>query len=554
MSIETSAMDARPASFPPRELSRIEAVADLIGLTPAQLVVQGPYRAKVRLDALEGIPARRARYVLVTGVTPSGRGAGKTVTAVGLGMGLRRLGHVATVTLRQSSFGPTFGGKGGGGGGGLSGVVPLEECLLGLGADDFAVEAANNLLAAVVEDALRRGGFEIDPSEVTWRRVVDTDDRSLRQVRIGLGGPPNGPERTTGFDITAASEVMAILMMSRDLHDLRARLDAVVPAWNVAGKPVTAGMLSVAGSMAAILRDALQPNLMQSHEGTPVLVHTGPFGNIAPGNASVVGDLIALGRSDYVVTEAGFASDLGAEKFFDLKCPATGQYPDAAVLVATVPCLRGQGEGTAEEALVAGTRNLVRHIEILREFGARVVVALNRFPEDTAQELAMVRQVALDAGAHAVALNTSYTEGGEGSRELAEAVVDACDAGSACHPLFEHDAPVEAKVETIATRVYGAAQVEWAAGATGRLERFRDAGFGNLPVCVAKTHLSISHDPAVKGAPSGYVMPVREVRLAAGAGYVTCLAGDISTMPGMPSKARFREIDLDSTGRITGLT
>ena len=535
--------------------SRIEAVAERIGLEPSDLVVQGPHRAKVRLEALERAPSRRARYVLVTGMTPSGRGAGKTVTAIGLGMGLSRLGHAASVTLRQSAFGPTFGGKGGGAGGSRSSVVPLEECLLGLGADSFAVESANNLLAAVVEDALHRGA-DIDPDAVTWRRVIDIDDRSLREIRIGLG-EKDGPPRSTGFDITAASEIMAILMMSRDIADMRRRVAEVVPAWDRSGRPVRAADLAVAGSLAAILHDALQPNLMQTSEGTPVFVHTGPFGNIAPGNASVIADLIALGRSDFVVTEAGFATDLGAEKFFDLKCPATGEYADAAVLVATLPCLRAQAEDGASspaEELEGGLQNLERHVGILRGFGARVVVAINRFPDDTEEEIAVVTDRALGAGAFAVAGNEAYTRGGEGAIELAEVVARACEGGSECHSLVERDAPVEEKVETIATAVYGAGEVKWHDEARERLDLFRDAGFGNLPVCIAKTHLSVTHDPSVRGAPSGYVFPIREVRLAAGAGYVTCLAGDISTMPGLPREARFREVDLDEQGRITGLT
>lgn len=535
------------------QLSHIDEVAALLGLVPGELVVHGTHRAKIALGALRPASGRRGRYVLVTAMTPSGRGVGKTVSAIGLGMGLRRLGHTSTVTLRQSALGPTFGVKGGGAGGGASQVVPLEECLLGLGSDAFAVESANNLLAAVVEDALHRGA-DIEPSAITWRRVIDTDDRALRSITVGMGGPINGPERQSGFDITAASEVMAVLMLSRDIADLRGRLASIVPAWDNAGEPVTAGGLEVAGAMAALLVDALQPNLMQTSDGTPAIVHTGPFGNIAPGNGSVLADLFALPRSDYVVTEAGFASDLGAEKFFHLKCPVTGEDPDAAVLVATLPCLRGQSGEDGSSDLGPGIANLCRHVEILGSFGVPVVVAVNRFPGDTDAEVAAVIGAAVDAGAVAGAPHAAYARGGEGALELAQAVVDACEIPSDCKPLVERDAPVEEKVETIATRVYGAAGVDWQPEAVERLALFRDAGFGRLPVCMAKTRLSLSHDPKLLGAPTGFVLPVREVRLAAGAGYVTVLAGDISTMPGLPSGARFHEIDVDADGRITGLT
>ncbi len=530
---------------------RIEETADLLGLSDDEFVPHGRHRAKIPLSAVAAPRRTGARYVLVTAMTPSGRGAGKTVTSIGLSMGLCRTGRTATVTLRQSALGPTFGGKGGGAGGGAAQIMPLEECLLGLGGDTFGVESANNLLAAVVEDVLHRGG-RIDPSSVTWRRVLDMDDRALREVVVGLGRL-NGPERSTGFDITAASEVMAILTLSRDIPDLRSRLGAIVAAWDLEGRPVTAGDLEVAGAMAAILVDALQPNLMHTSEGTPAIVHTGPFGNIAPGNGSVTADRFALSRSDYVVTEAGFASDLGAEKFFHLKCPVTGEDPDAAVVVATLACIHGQAPDAVDD-LGPGLANLSRHIEIVREFGVPVVVAVNRRPDDDEAEVRSVLAAARDAGAHAAVTHDAYARGGEGSVELADAVVEACDTPSDCKPLVERDAPVEDKVETIATRVYGAAGVEWTPEATAQLARLREAGFGNLPLCMAKTNLSLSHDPKLLGAPSGFVVPAREVRLAAGAGYVTVLAGDISTMPGMPSSSRFREIDVLPDGTITGLT
>ncbi|MFZ0665437.1 MAG: formate--tetrahydrofolate ligase [Acidimicrobiales bacterium] len=543
-------------------LEPVEHLASKLGLSPDDLTLHGPYRAKIRLDPTPPTQDRKGRYVLVTAITPTRHAAGKTSTTIGLVMGLERLGLRATATLRQSSFGPTFGAKGGGAGGGKAQVEPLEESLLGMGSDVFAVEMANNLLAAVVDDAVNRGA-DVDPASITWRRAVDVDDRSLRQVRVGLGGTVNGPEHHTGFDITAASEVMAILTLSRDVSDLRSRLASIVPAWGRDGKPVTAGSLETAGSMAVLLRDAIRPNLMQTTEGTPVLVHTGPFGNVAPGNSSVIADVIALARSDFVVTEAGFGSDLGAEKFFHLKCPVSGLAPDVAVLVATIPCLRdhggASGDGPDVVAVSHGSANLRRHIQNLHAFGVPTVVAINRFPGDTKEEVAIAVDVARDAGATAVAEHFAFSEGGAGCVELAEAVAAAAEKGAFAegvnaHQLFDRDAPVEEKVEIIARHIYGARDVEWSPEASVRMKQFRSAGFGGFPVCMAKTHLSLSHDPSALGAPSGFVLPVTEVRLAAGAGYVTVLTGAISTMPGLPSKAKFREIDLLGDGTVVGLT
>ncbi|MGO9342935.1 MAG: formate--tetrahydrofolate ligase [Acidimicrobiales bacterium] len=541
-------------------LEPVERVASRLGLSADDLSLHGPFRAKIRLDPPPPSVTRRGRYVLVTAITPTQHSAGKTVTTIGLAMGLERLGHSATATLRQSSLGPTFGSKGGGAGGGKARIEPLEEALLGLGSDIFAVEMANNLLASVVDDSVHRG-TDLDPSSITWRRVLDVDDRALRQVLVGLGGTLNGPEHQTGFDITAASEVMAILTLSRDVADLRSRLASIVLAWDRDGRPVTAGSLEAAGSMAVLLRDAICPNLMQTTERTPVMIHTGPFGNIAPGNSSVIADGLALPRSDFVVTEAGFGSDLGAEKFFHLKCPISGLSADAAVLVATVPCLRDHGGATGHRpdvaAVAVGSANLRRHVENLRAFGVPTVVAINRFPGDSDDELATVAAAARDAGARAVAEHYAFADGGSGCIELAEAVATAVESGGAQagpHQLFHRDAPVEEKVEVIARKLYGARGVEWTPEASARLEQFRGAGFGQLPVCMAKTHLSLSHDPKALGAPSGFVLPVTEVRLAAGAGYVTVLTGAISTMPGLPSKAKFREIDLMGDGTVVGLT
>lgn len=546
--------------MPPGTLQPVERLASGLGLLPIDLTVNSSYRAKIRLDPTPPSEARKGRYVLVTSITPTRHPAGKTATSIGLVMGLNRLGHLATAALRQSAFGPTFGAKGGGAGGGKAQIEPLVESLLGLGSDMFAVETANNLLAAIVDDAVHRGA-NIDPNAVTWRRVLDVDDRGLRQIHVGLGGHLNGPEHFTGFDITAASEVMAILTLSRDLADLRDRLASIVPAWDRDGSPVRTASLDAAGSMAVLLRDAIRPNLMQTSEGTPVLIHTGPFGNIAPGNSSVIGDAIALPRSDFVVTEAGFGSDLGAEKFFHLKCPVSGLAADAAVLVATIPCLRDHGgassDGPDVAAVKAGCSNLIRHIDNLRAFNVPTVVAVNRFPGDTDEEVATVTSVARDNGAASVAVHYAFAQGGAGCTELAEAVVVAAESARArdvSHQLFDRDAPVEEKVEVLARRLYGASGVEWKPEASDRMEQFRQAGFGNLPVCMAKTHLSLSHDPTALGSPSGFVLPVTEVRLAAGAGYVTVLTGAISTMPGLPSKAKYREIDLLPDGTVVGLT
>lgn len=530
----------------------LDVAADL-GLTGDLAELHGPYRAKIPLRALDTGSGGRGRYVLVSAITPTGAGEGKTVTSIGLAMGLARRGHRSVATLRQSSLGPTFGGKGGGAGGGAASLVPLEECLLGLGHDLFAVETANNLLAAVVDDAVHRHAVDLDPSAVTWRRVIDMDDRALRHIVTGLGHD-NHPVRETGFDITAASEVMAVLALSRDLADLKARLARIVVGIDRSGHPVTADDLGAAGSMAALLRQAIAPNLVQTSEGTPVFVHTGPFANIAQGNSSVVADLIALPRADYVVTEAGFGADLGAEKHFHLKCAASGLWPDAGVLVATVRALKRHAPGLAGAAAVEqGADNLRRHIGIMRSFGVPVVVAVNRFPDDTADELALLEKVALDAGAVAVAAHDAYVHGGAGALELTDAVEHATTLPSDPQRLYTPEHSIEEKVDRLARTVYGAASVHWDAGAKRMLDRFVAAGFGQLPVCVAKTQMSLSHDPTLLGAPSGYTFPVRDVRLAAGAGYLTILAGEMMLMPGLPGKAKFRDISLSDDGHVTGL-
>ena len=542
-------------------LRPIHDVARELGLPEASLVPAGRYRLKVALDALDAAPAaNRARYVLVSAITPTPAGEGKTVTSIGLAMGLARRGHRVAATLRQSSIGPTFGGKGGGAGGGRSAIEPLDVCLLGLGDDLFAVESANNLLAAVLDDHVhRRRSPVLDPHAITWRRAVDVDDRSLRSVVTGLGGAVHGTPRETGFDITAASEIMAVLGLAHDLADLRARLDRIVVGFDVDGAAVTAGALGATGAMAVLLRDAVQPNLMQTAEGVPVFVHTGPFANIAHGNASVVSDRIATAYAEYVVTEAGFATELGAEKFFHLKCAATGMWPDAAVLVATVRALKSHRAGASldtedVDAVHVGGANLRRHVANLRQFGVPVVVAINRFPTDTPAELDAVRAIAAEAGAVAAVEHEAYARGGAGAVDLAAAVEDACALGVQPRRLYEPGDPARAKVHALATTLYGAADVHWEPKAARALARFERAGFGALPVCVAKTHSALSHDPTDRGAPTGYTFPVRDVRLAAGAGFLTVIAGDIMTMPGLPPVAKLLQMDLLPDGTVTGVS
>jgi formate--tetrahydrofolate ligase len=556
-------------------LRNIRDVAASIGFEERDLDVRGRYRAKIGRDvaAAAGAEPRarsrtgRSAYILVSAITPTPIGEGKTVTSIGLSMGFWRRGRTAAVAIRESTLGPTLGVKGGGAGGGASRIVPLDESLLGLGEDSHAVGNANNLLAAFIDEALMRRVIPIDPATVQWRRVVDLSDRALRHIVTGLGGHLNGVPRETGFDITAASEVMAILALSRTPADLRARLGRIVAGFH-SGVPVTAEELRCAGAMAALLRDALQPNLMQTAEGTPAFIHTGPFGNISHGNSSILADLVALPRVNYLVTEAGFGADMGAEKFFHIKCAASGLTPDAAVLVATVPGIKSHSgryhlaEGRTVPAelwqenvpdVEAGAANLTRQIQNLRAFGVPVVVAINRYGTDAPAELRAVRELAAGAGAAAVAEHHAFTRGGDGCVELAEAVEAACTRAAAITPLYRPEDSPEAKIRTLATRLYGAADVSWTPEAHRDLERYVQAGYGGLPICVAKTHLSLSHDPSLKGAPSGYTFPIRGLRLAAGAGYLYALAGDIMTMPGLPSQPHAAQIDLDPEGNITGL-
>jgi formate--tetrahydrofolate ligase len=555
---------ARRASLKP-----LPEVAAAMGLGPHLLEPYGSSLAKIKLEALSEIADRpRGRYVVVSAVTPTPLGEGKTTTTVGLGQGFNTIGRKATVSIRQPSMGPTFGIKGGAAGGGYSQVVPMDLLNLHLTGDFHAVTAAHNLLAAVLDNHLYQGNaLGLDPDNITWRRVLDVNDRSLRQVVTGLGPREDGITRQTGFDITAASEVMAILALSTSLADMRARLGHIVVGYTPSGQPVTAEDLQVAGSMAVIMREAIKPNLLQTLEQTPVLVHAGPFGNIATGNSSIIADLIGIRTGDFLITEAGFGADMGAERFFNIKCRMSGLDPDAAVVVATVRALKvhsGKHRVVAGRPLpeamlkenpdevLEGGANLRKQIENIKIHGVSTVVAINAFPTDHPSEWRAIEEIARSMGVR-VALSTHFTEGGKGAAELAEAVAEAASEPSSFAVLYPDDASLRQKIETVATRVYGAAGVDYSPGASRQLDNYESNGFGHLPVCIAKTHLSISSDPALKGAPTGWRLPVREVRASVGAGFVYPICGDMRTMPGLGHTPAALSIDLDANGEIVGL-
>ena len=551
-------------------LKPLADIAGAMGIGGHLLEPYGDSVAKIKLAAIDELADRpRAKYVLVSAVTPTPLGEGKTTTAIGLADAFFHIGRSATLALRQPSMGPTFGIKGGASGGGYSQVVPTDRLNLHLTGDFHAVTAANNMLAAAVDAHLYHGNtLDIDPHRVTWRRVLDVNDRALRNVVIGLGSTLDGVPRQTGFDITAASEVMAILGLATSVGDLRERLRRTVIGYTRAGVPVTAADLRASGAMLAILRDAIKPNLLQTLEHTPVLVHTGPFGNIAHGNSSVLADLIGIRTGDFLITEAGFGADMGAERFFDIKCPTSGLRPDAAVVVATVRALKvhsGHHRVTAgrplPDALLQenpdevheGAANLRKQIENIQQFGVPAVVAINAFPTDHPSEWHAVAEVARSMGVR-VAISDHFAPGGRGAMELAEAVADACTQSPTYAPLYPSEAQLPAKIETIARRVYGADGVDYTPAASAELERYERLGWGRLPVCVAKTHLSISSDAQLRGAPRGWRLPVREVRAAVGAGYVYVICGDMQTMPGLGAHPALENIDLDSEGNAVGLT
>jgi formate--tetrahydrofolate ligase len=550
-------------------LEPVEEVARAAGIPLEHLEPYGRHVAKVDLAAVRDLADRPpARYVVVTAITPTPLGEGKTTTAVGLAQGLSLLGHRATLALRQPSMGPTFGIKGGAAGAGHSQVLPMEQLNLHLTGDFHAVTAAHNLLAAMVDSSLHHGNeLGLDPRSIAWRRVLDVNDRALRNIVEGLGARIDGVPRQSGFDITAASEVMVVLGLATSLRDLRERLGRIVVGFTYAGRPVTADDVRAAGAMAVILKDALKPNLLQTTENTPVLVHTGPFGNIATGNSSVVADHLGIHTGDYLLTEAGFGSDMGAERFVNLKCRVSGLRPDAAVLVATVRSLKAHSGNysvvagkplppemlhESPRAVRAGADNLRRHLEIVRSFGLSPVVAVNAFPTDFESEHAVIREVAEAEGAR-VAVSTHVADGGKGALDLAEAVVAACAEPHELRFTYELDDTLRDKVEAVATKVYGADGVDFSPTAAKDLERFEVLGYGGFPVVIAKTHLSISSDPTLVGAPTGWRLPVREVRAAAGAGYVYAISGEMRTMPGLPRNPAAASIDLDEDGEVVGL-
>ena len=565
MSFPTDLEIARNAQLKP-----IDDIASEIGLGMHLLEPYGEQVAKIKLSAIEELAdAPKAKYVVVTAVTPTPLGEGKTTTTVGLGQAFKHIGKRATIAIRQPSMGPTFGIKGGAAGGGYSQVVPMEILNLHLTGDMHAVTAAHNLLSAMIDNHLYQGNeLGLDVNEITWRRVLDVNDRALRNIVIGLGPKADGVTRQTGFDITAASELMATLALTNSLSDLRQRLGRIVVGYTATGTPVTAEQLEAAGSMAVILRDAIKPNLLQTLENTPVLVHTGPFGNIATGNSSVVADLIGIHTGDFLVTEAGFGADMGAERFFNIKCRYSGLVPDAAVVVATVRALKVHsgkykvvaGRPLPEEMtrenpddVFAGGANLRKQIENVQLHGIPPVVSVSTFPTDHPSEYDAIRAVAAEMGVRC-AVSSHFDHGGRGATELAEAVAEAASEPDEFRFLYLDQASLRQKIESVATKVYGAAGVSYSAQAAKQLDTYERNGFGRLPVCIAKTHLSISSDPALKGAPTGWTLPVREVRASVGAGFVYPICGEMRTMPGLSSNPAAARIDIDADGEIVGLS
>ncbi|PJF44620.1 MAG: formate--tetrahydrofolate ligase [Phototrophicales bacterium] len=564
-------------------LKPIQEIAEQIGLLPEELEHYGKYKAKVQLSVRERLQDRPlGKYIDVTAITPTPLGEGKTTTTIGLTQALGLLGHQPIACIRQPSMGPTFGIKGGAAGGGYSQVVPMEDFNLHLTGDIHAITAAHNLIAAAIDariyhestrtDAqLEKIGLKrlsIDPYSITWRRVLDVNDRALRNIVVGLGPKEDGIERQTGFDISVASELMAILALTDSLQDLRQRIGRIVIGYSVAGDPITTEDLGVAGAATVLMRDTLMPTLMQTLEGQAAFVHAGPFANIAHGNSSIIADQIALRLGDYVITESGFGADIGMEKFFNIKCRVSGLRPDCVVLVATVRALKMHGGGpkvipgkalptayTEEnlELVRAGAENLIAHIDIARCFGVPVVVAINRFNTDTNAELALIQEIALEAGAVAAVPTDHWAQGGKGALELAEAVVNACEEPNYFHFLYELELPIKDKIELIAREIYGADGVVYEPKAEKQIRMYEANGYGHLPICMAKTHLSISHDPNLKGRPHGFTIPVREVRASVGAGFIYPLLGEMRTMPGLGSKPAFMNIDVDEDGNIVGL-
>ena len=549
----------------------IEKIAKKLKIDKGYLIPYGNYIAKIDLSILDRLKDKpKGKYILVTAITPTPLGEGKTVTTIGLSMALNKLGKLASACIRQPSLGPVFGIKGGAAGGGYSQVLPMEDFNLHFTGDVHAVGLAHNLAAAFLDNSLLKGNkLNIDPEKIYWRRVVDVSDRSLRNIKIGLGGKENGIPRDTGFDITVASEIMAILALSSDLGDLRKRIARVVLADTLDGKPVTTEDIKVAGSMTALLKDAIKPNLIQTLENTPCFVHAGPFANIAHGNSSILADKIALALSDYVVTEAGFGVDCGAVKFFDIKCRLSGLVPDAVVIVCSIRALKahsgrfkivaGMPLDTCLEkedipAIEEGACNLQKQIENVSLFGVPVVVAINRFSCDTDKEIDFVKKKALEFGANDCQVSEVWLKGSGGGIDLAKAVIKAVGLAKNFKFLYPLDIPIKEKIKIIATKVYGAKDVEYSDLAQDKIKLFTERGWDNLPICMAKTHLSLSHDPSLKGRPCDFVLPIRDIRASIGAGFLYPLCGTMQTMPGLPSHPVGENIDINDKGEVTGLS
>lgn len=552
-------------------LKPIVEIAEEMGLREDEIELYGKYKAKISLDVLSRKELNpNVKYIDVTAITPTPLGEGKTVTTIGLGQALAKLGKKTIITLRQPSMGPVFGIKGGAAGGGYSQVLPMEDINLHFTGDIHAVGAANNLLVAMLDNHLQKGNaLKIDIHNIQVNRGVDINDRALRQIIVGLGGKLNGVPREASFDITVASEVMAILALAKNLKDLRERLGRMVAAYNLDGEPVTAEDLKAAGAMTVLLKDAIKPNLVQTIEHVPTIMHAGPFANIAHGNNSVLADLIAARFADYVVTESGFGADMGFEKMVDIKCRVSGLKVDAAVIVASVRALKMHGGGIVlkpgrkvdkdalakenVEAVAKGCENLAKHIENVKLFGVPPIVAINRFTTDTEREIEVIKEKAMEAGAYAVVVHEVWAKGGEGGLELAEKVVEAAQKKNDFRYLYPLDMPIKDKIETIATKIYGADGVDYSPVAEKKIKFFTEKGFDKLPICMAKTHLSISHDPELKGRPKGFRVPIRDIKASVGAGFLYPLLGTMMTMPGLPSHPAAMDIDIDENGRVVGL-
>lgn len=543
------------------EMKPIQEIAEKVGIRPEELEQYGPYKAKVSLALTKRVKEQpEGKLILVTAISPTPAGEGKTTTTVGLGQALAKLGKKVMICLREPSLGPCMGVKGGAAGGGYSQVVPMEDINLHFTGDIHAVTAAHNLLSAMLDNHIQQGNaLNIDTRRIVWGRVLDMNDRVLRQIVVGLGGKANGVPREDSFQISVASEVMAILCLAKDISDLKARLARIVVAYSRDGKPVTAGDIHAQGAMAALLKDALKPNLVQTLEHVPAFIHGGPFANIAHGCNTMLATKTSLHLADYVVTEAGFGADLGAEKFLDIKCRFGDLHPAAAVLVATIRALKMHGgrpknelTESDPEAVRRGLPNMLRHLANLKKYGLPVVVALNMFPSDTAEEKEVVEEACREAGV-AVAESRVFTDGGEGGIELAQDVLAAIDQGSNYKPLYEDSLSLKEKIEKIAREIYGAGDVQYDPTAEKELQQLEDMGFGHMPVCMAKTQMSFTDDPTKMGAPTGFTLHVREARVSAGAGFVVVLNGKIMTMPGLPKHPAAENIDVDDDGHITGL-